>query len=170
MTATSYQQFFFNSKSSVISFECVELSHPNFSQHYYIVRNAVAGLTVTHEDSTTHTYTYYPVRIEQHDTTGDLDNGFTFTFGDLGTIIPAELDRVANANGFATLPTIKYRLYRSDDLTAPMLGPVQLQGKTFTLTKDGAAIEATALQVNLNGTGEVYTLDRFPMLKGFLWG
>lgn len=168
--ATSYEEFFFNSKSSIVQFECVKLSHPSWSQAYYIVRNAVAGLSVVHEDSTPHVYTYYPVKIEQHDVTGDLDNGFTFTFGDLGSIIPQEIDRVMAADTFSTKPTIEYRVYRSDQLNTPMEGPVILEGKTFTLTKEGAAVDAIPKQVNINGTGEIYTFSRFPMLAGFLWG
>ena len=38
--------FFFKSKSSIVELELLELTHPNFSIDYRIVRNAVDGIGI----------------------------------------------------------------------------------------------------------------------------
>ena len=90
------------------------------------------------------------------------------TLGDLGQLLPQELDAVLAADGIGTKPALKYRLYRSDDLTEPMLGPLTYEITTFNFNRDGASFRAGPRSLNLNRTGERYTIARFPMLKGFL--
>lgn len=165
---SDYSEFFLNSKSSVVQLELLELSHPNFSKVYRIVRNAVQGVTVTLETSVVATFDYYPLRIESNGSRDDLDQSFSITLGDLGEILPKELDSVSSANTFNIKPTIVYRTYRSDDLSKPLFGPVHLEVDSFAFNKDGASFQAKAPSLNVNKTGEIYTFERFPMLRGFL--
>ena len=164
----NYVDFFLNSKASVAQLELLEISHPNFTQTYYVVRNNTEGVTVTLEDTTEQAFDYYPLRITPSTSKEDLDFGLRIDLGDLGEVLPNELDAVAAASGYGEKPTIKYRLYRSDDLSAPMLGPYLMEVKSFSFTKEGASFEARAPSLNVSRTGELYRIDRFPMLKGFL--
>lgn len=163
---SSYEEFFLNSKSSVVQLECLEIYHPNFSKRYYVVRNHTLGVTVKHEDGTTRSYEYYPLAIEQDGDFDDLDQGYKITLGDLGEIVPNEIDNVRVANGFATKPTLIYRAYRSDDLNNVLLGPTVLQIKNFAMVDEGATFNAIAPYLNINSTGELYTIDRFDALRG----
>lgn len=165
---SKYTEFFLKSASSVIQLETLEISHPSFSQTYRIVRNSTVGLTAKLEDGSTVTFDYYPCRITPMSASDDLDQGIKIEFGDLGQILPLELDRIATDNSFGTKPIVKYRTYRSDDLSAPMEGPFSFEISQMPFNKDGAAFEATAHKVNVSATGEIYTPDRFPMLVGFL--
>lgn len=166
---SSYTEFFLNSISSIVQLELIEISHPNFSQTYYIVRNAVEGVTVTLEDGvTTQFFQYYPLRITNIESRDNLDSGLKIQLGDLGELLPSEFDLVRSNNGFGTKPTLKYRVYRSDDLSSPMFGPITLEIINFIFNKEGASFEATAPSVNINKTGERYRITNFPMLKGFL--
>lgn len=158
--------FFLNSKSRVAQLECLEISHPNFSKTYYVVRNATLGVTVKHEDGVYHAYEYYPLQIVQNGDADDLDQGFSISLGDLGEIIPDEVDSVRSANGFGTKPTCKYRAYRSDDLDHVLMGPTFLEIKTFSFTREGCTFAATAPKLNVNTTGELYDLTRFDPLRG----
>lgn len=164
----SYVQFFLNSASTVIQYELIEITHPSFSKPYRIVRNALNGLTVTLEDSTVATFDYYPLSIKVTGASQDLDQSIEAQLGDLGDIIPKELDLVAAADNFKVKPTLLYRTYRSDDLSAPMNGPVRLEVPSLSFKKEGASITAGAPKLNASTTGEIYTMDRFPMLRGFL--
>ena len=65
-------------------------------------------------------------------------------------------------------PIVKYRTYRSDDLTQPIFGPVTLEIATLAMTREGASFDARAPSLNVNRTGEVYSLTRFPMLRALL--
>ncbi len=164
---TSYAQFFLNSRSSVVQLETLEISHPNFTKIYRVVRNAVKGVTVTLENETV-VFDYYPLRIQNNGSKDDLDQSFTITLGDLGEVLPVELDSVTSAQGYGVKPIVKYRTYRSDDLTRPLFGPVLLEVESFAFNREGSTFTAKAPSLNVNKTGELYKLERFPMLRGFL--
>ena len=165
---TDYTEFFLSSKSSVVQLETLEISHSAFTQTYRVVRNAVAGVTVTLETAAQASFTYYPLRITGVGLRENLDFGIKVDLGDLGEVLPEELDAVASADGYEEKPIVIYRTYRSDDLTSPLFGPVVLEVKSFSFNRQGSTFEARAPSLNVNKTGELYSLDRFPMLRGFL--
>lgn len=164
-----HARYFLNSKSSVIQLELIELSHPAFSQTFRLARNAVKGVTVTLETGGSAFFEYYPMKIAPKSSRDDLDSGIGITFGDLGEVLPAELDRVMRyPKGLDIKPTVKYRIYRSDDLSAPIYGPLILAVDSLAFDRQGCTFEAKAPSINLTRTGEIYSLTRFPGLRGFL--
>lgn len=163
---SAYTDFFLNSKSRIVQLECVEISHPNFTRTYYVVRNATLGVTVKHENGSVHDYEYYPLDIVAGSDSDDLDQDYTISVGDLGDMLPNEVDAVRVAGGLGIKPTVIYRAYRSDDLTHVLMGPTVLQIKTFSFTREGATFDAIAPQLNLSMTGEIYDLNRFDPLRG----
>tara|TARA_Y100001973_G_C5206110_1_gene341642 strand:+ start:947 stop:1447 length:501 start_codon:yes stop_codon:yes gene_type:complete len=165
---SAYTEFFLASKSSIVQLELLEISHSSFTKTYRIVRNAVDGVTVTLEDASSQTFDYYPLRIVGVGTRDNLDFGIKIDLGDLGEVLPEELDAVSSDDGFSEKPVVKYRTYRSDDLTAPLFGPVVLEVRSFSFNREGSTFEAKAPSLNVNKTGELYKIDRFPMLRGFL--
>lgn len=165
---SALSEFYLHSLSSVVQLELLEISHPSFSQTYYLVRNIADGVTVTLETGEVQFFQYFPLRISSIGLHDDLDQGFRIDLGDLGEVLPGELDNIALDGTFDIKPTVKYRTYRSDDLTEPLVGPLTLQVKDIAFTKQGASFEIAAPSLNLNKTGELYKIDRFPMLRGFL--
>lgn len=169
---TSYSQFFLNCSSSIIQLDLIEISHPLFSQIYRIVRNAIAGVTVTLEDLTVQTFAYYPIALSPSGSYNDMDQTLQVSFGDLGQVLPQELDRLISPPGSIpgtyTKPTLKYRTYRSDDLSGPLAGPFIFDINNIAFKKEAATLQCSAQRLNLTTTGEVYDMDTFPMLKGFL--
>ena len=167
----SYAEFFLSAARDVVELQLLEISHPSFSQTYFAVRNARAGVTVTHEDAVVQAYTYYPMKILLLGSRGDLDTGISVSFSDLGETLPKELDAIDDADldvGYITRPMVKYRVYRSDDLSAPLYGPQTLQMQNIAFNRKGVTFQAKPPKLNVLTTGELYTLDRFPMLRGFL--
>jgi len=166
---TQYTEFFLGSNSKVAELETLQISHPNLSRTYWIVRNMRGGMTATLEGGVdTATFEYYPLKIAQRGVRADLDQGFSISIGDLGQTLPQELDAIEAANGFAVKPVVKYRTYRSDHLTEPLYGPVRVEIKSVTMGAEGATLEAVAPGLNSSKTGELYRIDRFPMLRGLL--
>lgn len=163
-----YTEFFLNSKSSVVQLELLEISHPNFSKIYRLVRNATNGINVRLEDNLFYDFVYCPLKISLANEKDDLDQIIKIQLGDLGEIIPNEMDLVYAADGFLNKPVLKYRTFRSDDLLNVLYGPIILEIKTFSFNKEGCLFEAKAPSLNINKTGEIYSLDRFPMLRGML--
>lgn len=166
---TDYTEFFLASRADVVQLELIELSHPNFTQTYRKVRNARDGVTVDlSPDELGIEFGYYPARITQLGSRDDLDFGIRFDLGDVGELIPAELDAVGQAAGFLTKPRLRYWAFRSDQLDAPIFGPATLEVPEFAMQSDGTSMAARAPQLNANKTGERQTLDRFPMQRGLL--
>lgn len=163
-----YSEFFLNSKASIVQLELVEVSHPFFTQVYRKVRNSLQPVTVTLETMQQATFDYYPLKITSMGARTDLESGFRIDLGDLGEILPKELDSVADNDAFEIKPSLVYRAYRSDDLSLPIFGPIFLECSNFSFNKEGASFEAKAPSLNNNRTGEVYSFERFPMLRGFL--
>lgn len=163
-----YVEFFLNAKAELIQFECVEISHPNFSKVYRFVRNNTDGLTVTLETAATATFDYVPIKISQNEMVDDLDYGFKFELGDVGELLPLELDRIAANDGFLIKPVLKYRTYRSDNLANVMFGPIVLEVTELSFNKTGVVFDAKAPELNTSRTGEIYTIARFPGLRDFL--
>tara|TARA_Y100001973_G_C5178752_1_gene323592 strand:- start:1537 stop:1869 length:333 start_codon:yes stop_codon:yes gene_type:complete len=108
------------------------------------------------------------MNISEQGTGSDLDFGLLIEFGDLGELLPDELDGVTAANGLFTEPTLIYRTYRSDDLTSPLVGPIELNIKSFSFNENAATFEASSDNANSQRTGELYTVSRFPMLRAFI--
>lgn len=161
-------EFFLGSKSSVIHIETLEISHPDFSQTHWIVRNVIGGITLTLETAASQAFTYYPCRLSRLSAAANLDQGLSVTFGDIGTVLNAELEAIEVANSFSTKPTVKYRSWRSDHLTEPMIGPIALTISKISMNFEGATFNAHAPRLNVSATGELYRLERFPMLRGSL--
>jgi len=163
---SAISEFFLGSAPYVFQLQCLEISHPNFSQTYRIQRNEAAGaVSVTHEGPAgPFDYDYYPLRIKPVGSTTDLDQKLDITLGDLGQIIPQELDLVAAANGMSTKPTLIYREYSSDDLTVPMYGPLTFDIDALTSTQEGSSLRASAAAFNQGRIGTYYTTNIFPML------
>ena len=168
MPTDDYYTFFLNSSADVVKLVTIELSHPNFSQTYYLTQNAIDGFTATLETAAVVVFQFCPMKISQNESLDNLDFGIQIELGDVGEILPIEFDNVLDADGFAIKPTLKYREYRRDDLTSPMIGPQTLQVDSFSFSVTGAKFEAKAPSLNISRTGEFYTIARFPMLRSFL--
>ena len=165
---TDYAAFFLDSRSSVVQLELLEISHPEFSKTYRVVRNATNGITVTLEDGTQQTFDYYPLKISGKSLRENLDFGLEISLGDVGEILNKEMDNLEQTSSYDQKLKIVYRTYRSDDLSEPLFGPAELEVSSFNFTREGATFEAHAPHLNNNVTGEMYRIDRFPMLRGFL--
>lgn len=161
--------YFLGSKRDVVSLELLEISHPSFSQVYRRVRNARQGVTVQLENAGgPAVFSYYPMNIVELSDQADLDTGIRIDFGDLGEVLPVELDNTYAADNMDVKPLVIYRVYRSDDLTAPLIGPLRLEVSAFSFTREGASFEASAPYVNNTRTGQIFNLSRFFTLRGFI--
>ena len=161
-------EYFLNSTTSIVLYQTIEISHPDFSQVFRLVRNNSSGLVATLEDASTASFDFLPMVIDKKDTTDDLDYGIDISFGDLGELLPKELDLIQIADSFDTKPVLIYRSFRSDDLSGPLEGPVTLEISKLAFNKRGAEIEAISPQANLHKTGLIYRLIDFPTIRGLL--
>lgn len=166
---SEYSEFFLGSGPHVVHLELIEISHARFTQTYRFARNAINGVTVTHENPPggSFDYSYLPMQIRRLGAPNNLDQNLRITLGDVGQIVAQEIEEVIRTNAMATRPVLKYRAYSSEDLTVPMFGPTVHEIVTPIFTKQGVSFEATSPRLNLSRTGKLYEVKQFPMLKPF---
>ncbi len=160
-------EYFLQSAVNIVLFETIEVTHPDFSQDYLIVRNNCNGLTATDENDVEKDFIYYPVSIGRGETRENLEQTITLTIGDLGELLPNELRAVRAADGFSTKPIMTYRTWQSDDLSEP-LHVIRLNVHDIKRNKKGATLICKAPSLNVNGIGRRYDFVRFFGLRGFL--
>lgn len=146
----------------------VEISHPAWSKTYRIVQNHADGITVQHEDTFSYDYEYVPLTIQRGNNSDDLDQEITIGVGDLGEMFPKELDAARASQYSKVRPRLNYREYNLSDLTKPQVTILDLEVTDYEPKKEGAVFVCRAKQMNLTKTGEVYTLDNTPTLRGFV--
>ncbi|NET73003.1 MAG: DUF1833 domain-containing protein [Sphaerospermopsis sp. SIO1G2] len=164
----SLTDFYLNSDSSEVELETIQLSHSSFSKTYRFVRNASNGITATIEGNETVDFDYYPLRISKLGERNDMDFGVRIDLGDANRVLKEELELIRAADTFEEKPVLTYRTFQSSNLSAPLAGPFTLEVKDLTFTEGQVSFEAIAPRLNLRATGELYTLERFPMLRGVL--
>lgn len=165
---SDYDDFFLKSSRRVQILDLVTISHPNFSKTYRIVRNKIGGVAVTVGGNVVQ-YDYYPIRLGSKGSKADLDYAVTVQIGDLGELIPQEIDRIDIADGFGTHPVGSFANYRSDNLTKPIFGPVNLIIENIPMAPgEGCSFDMVAVPLCQNATGEIYSPRRFRMLSGWL--
>ncbi len=168
LEATTETDFYFAAPASTAGIETLEISQVSFSQVWYLQFHYRLGLWARLESAERVFFQYVPIRLRKLEETGNLDFGLTVTLGDLGEILPDEIQRAREAGTLRThRPRVVYRVYSSDGLEAPMVGPIVLEAREISRTNDGAQFNAKAPELNISKTGELYTTDRIPMLLGF---
>lgn len=165
-------QFFLNGKKDHAELETVEIYHPDFSKTYRFVRNHMEGITAQIQDMNGDNiyveFEYRPIVFDILGFKDDLDQQLNISLGTLGEILPMELKRLKANNGFLTKPNIIYRTYSSGNLDYIMQGPIDLFAVEFLSREEGTAINAQAENISAARTGEIFDLNRFFMLRGFI--
>ena len=155
------ESFFLTKTSTIAKIDCIELYHPDFGYLRYQAYDD-EGITVQHEDGAPQPYDFESFEITRGNVTSDLDQGFSITFADYKD----DLKNKVNAADHMTPIVFSWRLYRSDDLNNPMF--VQRDLYVIRVNSDGTGMvtfEASAEQLNNVKTGDVYTINTYPMLR-----
>lgn len=162
---TDYVSFFLNAQGGIVSLDCIEIAHSSFPKVFRYVRNDTSGITVKHEDGFDYFYEFQQMEIGRKNITNDLDQVFSITLADYDdALIQAYANLTDNIP-----PTFKYRIYRDDDLSGPMQIIQTLD--IVSMNKDGTGLvtfDAQAPELNSVRTGDSYSMERFPMLRGTL--
>lgn len=143
-------------------YEVVIISHSKFSKTYYLVIDNLP-LTANLQDGTLVTFEPASISSTNAQNTNDLDQLASFTIADVNNELDAELDRIPL--GDPEVPTVTYGIYHSDYLDEPVEWVVY-DVKNVPQEKGVFTINTGVPDLNRDQTGEVFDLDRFPMLRG----
>lgn len=179
-----YTEYLFGSSQVVAELDLLEIQHFRFNPTIFrLVRNyslhelsvddvfgvPKRGVIVTHEGPAgPFEYEYVPMKIERLGSGNDLDQAIRVTIGDVGQILPQQLERLSDFNAMQEKPIVRYRSYRSDVLTAPLtVAPLIMEIKRIAFNKEGCSFEAVAPYLNSTRTGILYDRVNFPTMKSF---
>ena len=166
---SALSEFYLGSSADVAELELFEISHPDMTRVYRFSPQALDGVTVDLSPTERGVeFQFYPAEIKAQAARDDLDAEISIQLGDLGELMPDEVDAIEEAGGMLIKPTLRFWVFRADDLRAPLVGPIVLEIPTLAHEEMGAAIEARAPRLNANRTGITYKLSQFPMLRGFV--
>lgn len=161
--------FFLGASSRIAELQTLEIRQPSFSKVWRLQSHYREGFWARIESGEQVFFEYAPMAMRALEDRGNLDFGISVTLGDLGEILPDEIQRASAAGTLrSSPPEAIFRSFRSDNLEKPMYGPIRLRAQTITRSQSGAQFDATAPQVNVSKTGMLYRTDLFPMLRGFL--
>ena len=156
--------FFLTDTSAVRKVDTIELNHPDWVAPFYFQSEWInEEMVATNEDGITVTYQYQLFEVDRSNVVADLDQGVSITFADYID----ELKTAINSADHMQAVTLKYRMFRDDDLTSPLDFIQTLQILKVNNDANGTVtFEASAEQLNSVKTGDVYTLNNYPLLKG----
>lgn len=158
--------FFFGSNADIIQYETIEISSDPLNPGTLLfVRNADDGIVLTTEHGP-QTFTYLPMRIRP----GEIRNNLGFSI-DIDIALSDGNAMTNYARGWSAGPTTQslvYRVFRSDQPTTMMFGPIILDIKESVINADGMTVTAQSRELNRNRTGRLYTFERFEGLRGFV--
>lgn len=159
---TDYTAFFLDNSGGVMQLECLEISHPSFSQIFRYVRNDQDGLIINGA-----MYKYQPMSIQRANVTNDLEQKLSVTIADIEDELMSVMRNIRSSAYPRVKPKAVLKIFRDDDLTAPMIEMQTLE--IPAISKDGSGLmtfEAQAPELNSVKTGKLYTFEDYPLLKG----
>lgn len=159
---SDYTAFFLNASSEVRAFECIEISHPAFKKVYRYVKGEIDGITAGGQF-----YEYQPMTIKRNNVTNDLDQSISATLADVDDELIDAIEKIYSSTHRKVRASLVYKVFRSDDLTAPMIELQTLEIPKTSKSGDGrVTFDAKARGLNDVGTGRLYTFEEFPLLRG----
>lgn len=162
---SDFTSFFLNAKGGLIRIDCIEISHPSFSKVFRFVRNIRGGITVKHEDGADYHYIHEYFELNRSNVTADLDQTVQITFADYKDELKLEVESA----DYTQPASFKYRAYRDDDLTMPMIVLETLQVISVNNDSFGmVTFDAKAEGLNDVKTGLIYSIEDYPMLRALL--
>ncbi|WP_198077798.1 hypothetical protein [Acinetobacter calcoaceticus] len=167
---TDYTAFYLNRSGSVTPIECIEMSHPNFDDSFRYTSDDTYGVTVKHENGgADFYYQYQPMTIKRSTVSNNLDQKISLTIGDVDDKLIMAADKARLSEYWKSRPKVKWRLYRDDNLTIPLVTLQTLEVASISKDDTGnCTFEAVAPELNSVKTGEIYDLERFPLLRGLI--
>lgn len=173
MTSDELKEIYANAPVSSTDFEVIAIKAPWFSQDYWLQNIDTEGLDVTLETSEVVTVDYAPMSIGQTSSNADLNNERTIVLQQVNDIIASEQ---ANFNPDVHNPEdakIEHRgyiYYRNGTISSiqTSVTSVTLRDITRDAKNAAASLRASSKPANESATGERATIQRVPMLRGFL--
>lgn len=158
----NYASFYLDAPGSIVQLECIEISHPSFSQVYRYVRNDEDGVIAGGN-----AYLYQPMSIKRNNVTNDLEQTTSITFADMDDSLADAIKDIQKSQWPRERPKFALKIFRDDDLGQPIEQLQTLEIPTVSKNSEGLmTFDAQAPELNSVKTGLLYTFKDYPLLRG----
>lgn len=169
VTDEELREIYANAPTGKTYFEVIAIKASWFSQTYYLQNQVYDSIEITLEDDSTVIADYVPMSINQASSNSDLNYERNITVQEVNDVIAKE---VTNFNPLTDdMPVLEsrgYVLYRDGTISQLKTPVISVDVQELTRDEQGTQINATATKTDDLSTGEMCTLSRVPMLKGYL--
>lgn len=167
--------YFLSGDPDDVLFQTIEIRHPAFEHYHRFVANKADGLYVPVEtqDEAGNLiteqlfYEYAPLEIKLGESNESLDQYIDVTIGDLGDILPAEIEAIRNSEYTPMQkPEVIYCEYLASNLAEPSLVISNLEISEYRMKSGMAIFKCEVKKLNARKTGVTYNLKDFPIMRG----
>jgi hypothetical protein len=170
MTPDDIKKIYASAPVDRTTLEVVSFSASWFSKTHYLQRQFTDDIQVTLETGVVVNVLYAPMNLEQASSNSDLNYERNVTIQQVNDIIASENDNYDPETNSDEMPVFQsrgYIAYRDNTISAIQYGPITLPVRSMTTNNQGTIISITTKPGNEYATGEMATVTRVPMLKGF---
>lgn len=174
MPARVNYNYFLQGNPNDVLLQCLEISHPAFSDVYRFVVNKSDGFTVHIKNAdnsiTDHFFEFLPAEVTLGKSQDNLDNTLNVKVGDLGDLFKQEILNVRTHEDVKvrmTKPSVVYSEWLLSDPTKVYFAIQNLEIAAYKIDVNGASFSCQARKVNGRKTGVTYNLNDFPCMRGF---
>jgi len=170
INSEAYKKFLASAPIEQREFRTIELYHPSFLSILRFVQDTqdqtlTLEATAPRDPSLPTVFTAISMVIEEPQETQDADPVLTVNLGGVGAEVQDQVDLIIGEEVLTPIECI-YRKFYSGDLSAPV---VVLSLSVSTIRFEGyTKVAFTAEDIDFANkiSGELYTIERFPMLAG----
>lgn len=150
-------------------FEVVKIYASWFSKPYYLQNTFTEGIDVSLEDDSVVTAEYAPMAIGESSSNADMSYERNITVQSLNDMIAIETDkRPVGTNEKIKLEFYTYAIYRDGSISGVKGNVPSVQLIKTARDDKGTTLSTSSKPVSKTRTGEVVTLKRVPMIRGFM--
>lgn len=168
--SAAYKRFLASAPTAQREYRTIELYHPSFDSVLRFVQDNESQTlalesTAPRNPSAEVSFVAISMGIEEPNETPDSDPVLIVNLGGAGGEVQAQANRISGTNALTPIECI-YRKYYSGDIAAPV---IVLSLSVSSINFEGynkVAFAAEDIDFANKISGELYTIERFPMLSG----
>lgn len=169
ITDSELREIYSNAPVVKDMFEVITLKAPWFSRDYHIQHQFTEDVVVTFETGEEVVAQFAPAQFSQSSSNADLEYTRSIVIEQINDIIAAEIaNRVDRKSGNITVESRGYVMYRDGTISGLKTPVISTEVQKVSRNEVGTVITTSTKPINNTATGEVATIARVPMLRGYL--
>lgn len=158
-SSEDYKKFLASAPTTQREFRTIEISHPDFSSTLFFVQDQLD------RNLGGQLYSALSMDITEPAERDDADQILTVNLGDVSSTVNSIISQISST-GFFTPVSIAYRKFYSQDTSSPVFTLSLSIGVINFNSYSGVSFTGEDTDFINKSAGEIYTLERFPMLRG----